>query len=278
MPIKKIDSSVRVGDDTIDVTDTHCHAGLDWFEPIEMLICQMDLCDVKRAVLVQHRGQYDNTYLLKCAERFPGRFSVVGMIDISCIDAPATLEKWSTQGITGLRLDASSRSPGKNQFTVWEKASDLGLVISCSGTTEEFASSEFKGLVAQYQDMNIIIEHMAGAKPDTKSSCSIFAEALELSKYPNTYIKIGGLGEIISRPKVLNSTLVFPHSSPLIKIAIEAFGSHRVMWGSDYPPVSGREGYNNALIGVTDSIQFLPSEEIEGIMGKNADNLFNFTS
>ena len=77
---------------------------------------------------------------------------------------------------------------------------------------------------------------------------------------------------------MLNSTLVFPHSSPLIKIAIEAFGSHRVMWGSDYPPVSGREGYNNALIGVTDSIQFLPSEQVEGIMGKNADNLFNFTS
>ena len=87
-----------------------------------MLICQMDLCDVKRAVLVQHRGQYDNTYLLKCAERFPGRFAVVGMIDTSCIDAPATLEKWSTQGITGLRLDASSRSPGKYQFTVLEKA------------------------------------------------------------------------------------------------------------------------------------------------------------
>ncbi len=267
-----------VGDSTIKVIDTHCHAGLDWFEPIEMLIYQMDLCDVEKAVLVQHRGQYDNTYLLKCAERFPGRFSVVGMVDTSCIDSPITLEKWSSQGVTGLRLSVSSRSPGKDPFRIWEKASDLGLVISCRGTTDEFASAEFEGLVARYPYMNIIIEHMAGASPDTKPACSIFAKALELSKYPNAYIKIGGLGEIISRPEVLQSKFVFPHTSPLVKTVIEAFGAHRVMWGSDYPPVSGREGYNNALMGTMDSMQFLPSEEIAWIMGKTAQNLFKFIS
>jgi predicted TIM-barrel fold metal-dependent hydrolase len=27
----------------------------------------------------------------------------------------------------------------------------------------------------------------------------------------------------------------------------EAFGPERMMWGSDSPPVSGREGYENAL-------------------------------
>jgi L-fuconolactonase len=30
-------------------------------------------------------------------------------------------------------------------------------------------------------------------------------------------------------------------------MAYEAFGPNRMMWGSDYPPVSGREGYGNAL-------------------------------
>ena len=34
---------------------------------------------------------------------------------------------------------------------------------------------------------------------------------------------------------------------PLLGRTLEAFGSERMMWGSDYPPVSGREGYGNAL-------------------------------
>ena len=34
---------------------------------------------------------------------------------------------------------------------------------------------------------------------------------------------------------------------PLLEEAYAAFGPHRMMWGSDYPPVSGREGYQLAL-------------------------------
>ena len=32
-----------------------------------------------------------------------------------------------------------------------------------------------------------------------------------------------------------------------MEMAFEAFGPERMMWGSDYPPVSSREGYRNAL-------------------------------
>ena len=30
-------------------------------------------------------------------------------------------------------------------------------------------------------------------------------------------------------------------------MAIEAFDANRLMWGSDFPPSAGREGYGNAL-------------------------------
>jgi len=35
--------------------------------------------------------------------------------------------------------------------------------------------------------------------------------------------------------------------SNILEMAYSAFGAERMMWGSDYPPVSGREGYGNAL-------------------------------
>ena len=38
------------------IIDTHCHAGINWFEPVENLIFQMDNNSVNKAVLIQHKG------------------------------------------------------------------------------------------------------------------------------------------------------------------------------------------------------------------------------
>jgi hypothetical protein len=48
------------------IVDTHCHAGINWFEPVEMLLHQMNMNGVQSAVLIQHGGNYDNQYLLEC--------------------------------------------------------------------------------------------------------------------------------------------------------------------------------------------------------------------
>ena len=48
------------------------------------------------------------------------------------------------------------------------------------------------------------------------------------------------------------------------------------MWGSDYPPVSGREGYRNAMKTGMENSVFAEPAEIEWIMGGTALTLFNF--
>ena len=59
-------------------------------------------------------------------------------------------------------------------------------------------------------------------------------------------------------------------------MAYDAFGPRRMMWGSDYPPVSGREGYRNALQGVMGHPAFKSDEDKEWVMGKTAMNVFKF--
>ena len=73
------------------IVDTHCHAARNWFEPIGVLTFQMDSNGVDKAVLVQHRGSFDATYLLDCAEVAPERFAVVVLVDTSQPDAPSAL-------------------------------------------------------------------------------------------------------------------------------------------------------------------------------------------
>ena len=45
-------------------------------------------------------------------------------------------------------------------------------------------------------------------------------------------------------PEVIPASTKF---LPVLDLAVDAFGPARMMWGSDFPPVSRREGYANAL-------------------------------
>jgi L-fuconolactonase len=258
------------------IVDTHCHAGHNWFEPVELLLYQMNANGVDKAVLIQHGGVFDNTYVLECARRFPRRFAVVGMVDTGRPDAPSELEAWAEKGIVGVRLYPGQRSPGSDPLAIWRKASELGLLVSSLGAVEEFATEEFEGLVSELPDLTIIIEHLAGVRPPVQPPYTTFERALALAGYPNTYIKVGGLGEISERPPVLKPEFGFDATPPFVEMALEAFGPQRMMWGSDYPPVSSREGYRNALRGVADHPALKAGDIREWVMGKTALSLFKF--
>ena len=258
------------------IVDTHCHAGENWYEPIELLLYQMDANDVSKAVLVQHTGSFDNTYLLDCARRFPGRFRVVAMVDVSQVDAPSTLEGWAEQGVAGVRLSPNDRSPGTDPLVVWRKAAELGLVVSSRGDVDEFGSEGFRDLVGELPDLTIVIEHLAGAEQGISPPYEAFRGALELAGYPNTYIKVPGLGEISAKPPVLRPGFRFDYTPPLIEMTLEAFGPKRMMWGSDFPPVSSREGYRNSLRGVMDHPALGSQQDREWVMGRTATRAFGF--
>ena len=256
------------------IVDSHCHAGTSWFEPIELLLYQMDANDVDRGVLIQHRGMYDSDYLLESAERFPGRFSVVVIVDTSSPDAPAALEAWASRGAVGVRLAPDARSAGTDPLAIWRKAAELGLAVSSLGALDEFASDRFSTLVSELPDLPIVVEHLAGATPEDEPPYTAFEKALALANAPNTYIKVGGLGEIAERPAPLRNEPGFDNVPPLIEMAYEAFGPRRMMWGSDYPPVSGREGYRNALRGIAEHPAFRTDADREWVMGRTASEVF----
>ena len=272
--------------------DTHTHAGPNWFEPIEMLVCQMELNGVDKAVLIQHGrpefGHYDHEYLFQCLDKYPGKFAIVVILDTKNINSLRDLERYRERGAVGIRLNPDTRSPGPDSLAIWRQANDLGMFVSAMGTVEGFASDQFTDVVGELPELPIILEHLAGGgegasfprngKGPEKPYLQ-FNKAMELSKFPNVYIKVHGLGEIINRPNVLNKNYItgfYGELPPLIDIAKDAFGVDHMMWGSDYPPVSGREGYRNALMGVKEYPAFDKSDEIEWVMGKTALKVINF--
>ena len=257
--------------------DTHCHASASWFEPIEVLLFQMDSNAVDKAVLIQHRGEYDNSYLLECARANPGRFAVVAIVDTDQPDAPETLAEWAAQGVQGVRFTAATRSPGGDPLAIWRKAAELGLVVSCLDTCAAYVSEDFQALVKEFLELRIMIEHFGFWHAEGQAGHDSFPKLMELARYPNLYLKVPGFGEYVPRPfPARNPPFDLGAVPPYIDKAVEAFGAERMVIGTDYPPSSEREGYTNVVRYLREYLTRFRTQQQEAILGGTAASLFRF--
>ena len=265
------------------VIDTHCHISLNWFEPVEILLEEMTRNGVDQALLTQFFGVYDNSYLVESVKRFPGRFGVIALVDVNDPAAPQHLEALSEQGVQGIRFNTAMRSPGSDPLAVWRKAAELGMIASVMGSVEGYADAEFEGIVKGLPDLKIVIEHLGGVgaffgpgRADQAVPYQTYKAVLELAKYPNTYMKIPGLGEFCARPMPFQQPFPFVDVPPLVEMAADAFGVERCMWGSDFPPVAAREGYHNALEFPRERMQARGQSDVDWVFGQAAASIWKF--
>jgi L-fuconolactonase len=231
------------------IVDSHCHVSECWYEPVESLLFQMDRNDVEKAILIQMQGQANNAYQTACLRTYPGRFASVVIVDVGRADAPATLAQLAEEGASGVRLRPGDRSPGDDPLAIWRAAERLGLSVSCGGGASDFAANAFAELVAALPGLPIVVEHLGALNhPIDAAQEELRRKVFGLSRFPNVSIKIHGLGEFSQRALPVAEPFPFVTPlAPLLEQAYAAFGPDRMMWGSDYPPVSSREGYRNAL-------------------------------
>ena len=257
------------------IIDTHCHAGLNWFEPIENLIFQMDKNFIDKAVLIQHKGSTNN-YLYECLNRFSNKFSIVPAVNWN-ENLENQLKEFKNNGSSGVRVYLDFPEIfNKKGDDLFKNCSEKKLVISLASNLKTFASSAVSELVKRNSKTTFILEHLAGVNnfSQDKNFNNFLDKVLKLSQNNNLYIKIPGLGEIYERPKVLNYNYPFHDvDSSLIKKVLDSFSSKFLMWGSDFPPVSNREGYKNALEGIY-NLSILNEIDKENIFSIVPEKLF----
>jgi L-fuconolactonase len=259
------------------IVDSHVHVSDIWYEPVETLLNHMDLNGVEHAVLIQMRGQTDNSYLLQCSRRYPGRFAPVVIVDTDAPTACDELRRLAEEGASGVRLRMFNRSPGKDPLAIWRTAEQLGLSVDCGGSAILFGSEEFARLVESLPDLTIAVEHLgANARPDANDEeRTARLRALELARFPNVYLKIGGLSEFCPRAQPPKGPFPFAEPiPPLLEQAYEAFGPRRMMWGSNFPLVLGKEGYRKSLHLTMQRFESKSQEERDLIFGQVALSVF----
>lgn len=271
------------------VIDTHCHVGLHKYEPLETLLYHMNRAGVDGAVFIQYMGNTDNSYLVECLRRHPGRFAAAMIVPPD--DDGRAIHSWAEQGIGGIRLAANARAKGSAPLAQWRAANELGLVVSAPCSVESLLSAEFAQAVTTFPELSIVIEHLAGAKRDLQPPYADFKKALELARFPNLTIKLPGFGEFYDLTALFHGALsenqfeldtalagrdpaLFTQIPPLADLVLEAFGPNRIMWGSDWPPVSSREGYDSSLAVPRAWASTLSQAEQDAIFGGTATRVW----
>ena len=262
------------------IVDSHVHTGVNWSEPVDVLLYQMESNQVAHAVLAQHNGNYDNSYLLDCMRRHPGQFKVVGLVDLNDSARIKNLESLSKQGGSGIRINLRKENEWDPDNPAFKAAGELGLIVSVIGRAENFASTRFKQLLDNCPKTHFCLEHLCRSPGGdvSKPPYDAFEAALECARWPNTSVKVPGLGEILGKPHLLPTGYPYDTVPPHYEMAKRAFGVQRMMWGSNFPPCAAKEGYRNALDGVRKMPLLQGGDDLEWVMGKTAAKLWGFPS
>jgi L-fuconolactonase len=263
-------TTARTGRDV----DTHVHAGLTNYDPVESLVDQMFRHRVDHAVLVQHAGEFDNSYLIECAQRYPGRFAIACNDDATRADAADVLSAWveRSPAVQGVRLYLNALFSGAaGAERLWQRADELGLNVTVAGSLQHLASPEMAAVAERFSRARLHVEHLAHPDPKAEPPFEVYRRALALSRYPHSWLKVSGFYSFTR-----NAWSPYDDTLRFVDLALEAFGPRRMMWGSDFPPVSGHEGYHNALRFAAQIIPLASYEDRAFLLGRTALSNWRF--
>ena len=239
----------------------------------QQLIQAMDEANVAKAAIVQASTCYgfDNSYVADAVQARPERFTGVFSIDLMAKDAPERMRYWVERGLTGVRVfTAGSTMPTQantlddpRTFPAWQAAQDLNIPFCVQMLPQGLNMLET--LMQKFPKIKIIIDHLMSVPISEGAPYTGSAPLFSLAKNPNIYLKLS-----IITVRECSKGLATPES--FLGRVVEAFGSNRVAWGSNFPASDG-----TLLEMVEESkkaLGFLKTQDIDNILGHTAVDLY----
>ncbi|MEH7179277.1 amidohydrolase family protein [Neobacillus vireti] len=228
---------------------------------------------VSGTVLVQAAPTYEETnYLLSLYGKYDWIYGVVGWLDLS---SPAFGEQLDVymqqQGFVGLR--PMLQDIEKDDWILQEQVIDnLRHLISKDVPLDLLITERhityIEALLKRLPDLRVVIDHIA--KPEiSKDGFEKWKEDMtKLAKFPAVYCKLSGF-------MTLADSWEADDFKPYIHYVVQAFGSSRVMFGSDWPVSLLGGSYQKAIQIVIDNLPSkLSDTEREQIFLTNAKSFY----
>ena len=149
---------------------------------------------------------------------------------------------------------------------IWQRARQLGIVINVLARQPDMP--KLAAVANRFPEVSVIIDHVAHPDIAAGVSHSSFQALLALAKLPNIYVKPTGY--------YYYSQQLYPYAdcADFFRALFDAFGPSRLVWGSDFPHVLLKTGYQRAVRLQHRRYEFLSPKDLNQIMGGNATRLY----
>jgi len=231
---------------------------------------EMTRSGIDAAVLVQADGSVEEAYwLLELAGQFNYIQGVVGWVDLTAPDLPATLAALVAHPrFKGVRpsidpgQDLEGLRPGLQILDHYKLACDL-LV------SPEQLQGHLR-LISDYPNITFVFDHMAssfGAPGDVHA----WKDWLKpVAARPNTVMKLSGYLTATPTKPLTPQAL-----RPYVIAGLELFGSARLLYGSDWPVCTLAGSYTDTVAVLKAVTAELSAQEQEDIWGKAAMRVYH---
>ena len=221
------------------------------------------------------QSEAETRFLLDIANRHSTILGVVGWVDLLAQNLPDRLEHYSTfEEFRGIRHIAQAEA---DHFLArgdivhrLGMLRDFGLTYDILVYPRQLPSA--LSLVERLPDQPFVIDHMAKPLVARGVMEPWKTQMRELATYPNVWCKVSGLVTEADwanwQPDVFR---------PYLDVVFEAFGTRKVMFGSDWPVCLLAASYRQVVDLIQNYVEQFPSSEREGVFGENAAHFYGLS-
>jgi predicted TIM-barrel fold metal-dependent hydrolase len=229
---------------------------------------------VTRVVLIQHKPYHglDNSYIADTIAKHPGTFSGVACIDAEAAEPQREITRLKNLGFRGFRIrpgeggkDRWIDSPGMG--AIWDYAGKEGLAICPLIDPEHIRQVD--EMCQAFARTNVVVDHFARIGVDGTIRDADLDALVNLARHEHAHVKISAY-YALGQKKPPYTDLI-----PMIRRLSQAFGPHRLMWGSDSPyQLAAPNTYGDSLALVRDKINFWTADERDWVLRKTAEAVY----
>lgn len=214
----------------------------------EEQVTAMDALGIDGAIIVSTYMTYrfDSSYAEEVYAHHPGRFALVKPVDPADPAVAEDMAQWAAKsGAVGVRMMLAfaeitdPADPGLNR--VLAEGARLGMPVNIFATR---CLDEAYVLIARNPDTLVVIDHVGLPQTYLRKDEDVWLDlpkVLKLAELPNVRIKLTGAGTMSQQP--------FPFDDlwdRLLRI-IDAYGTERCMWGTDWTRALKYLNYEEAV-------------------------------
>ncbi len=239
----------------------------------EQAVAAMDEVGVDRAVIVPPvwAGE-DNGYAAEVAQRYPGRFAIMGRFDTTAPDAEDQLARWLDQPhMLGIRVSFLA-NPRPEQVDdgslewMWSACERLGIPLMMLFST---VADKARPIVERHPGLTVILDHMAlNLRVSPTEAWDALEDVLPLAAFPNVYVKVSSV------PNFSVEDYPYADTTAHVRRLYDAFGPQRLFWGSDLTRLRGT--YADCLNQFREGLDFLSEADRELILGRGLSQVLRW--